>query len=70
MDADLQLSASRSLRRRRRSARSAGPHAVARRTLFMFTAECRGTQGVDDIVKTRTGQVLVVDTPAPGVGWP
>jgi len=28
------------------------------------------TEGVEDIVKARTGQVLVVDAPAPGVGWP
>jgi len=36
----------------------------------MLTAEWRGTQGVDDVIKTRTGQVLVVDAPAPGFGSP
>jgi sugar lactone lactonase YvrE len=41
-----------------------------RRTLFMLTAEWRGTQGVEDVVKARTGKVLVVDAPAPGAGWP
>jgi sugar lactone lactonase YvrE len=41
-----------------------------RRTLFMLTAEWRGTEAVDDVIKARTGQVLVVDAPAPGVGWP
>ena len=41
-----------------------------RRTLFMLTAEWHGTEGVDDAVKARTGQILVVDAPAPGVGWP
>jgi sugar lactone lactonase YvrE len=41
-----------------------------RRTLFMLTAEWRGTEGIEDVISARTGQVLVVDAPAPGVGWP
>lgn len=41
-----------------------------RRTLFMLTAEWQGTQGVDDVVNARTGQILTIDAPAPGVGWP
>jgi sugar lactone lactonase YvrE len=41
-----------------------------RRTLFMLTAEWRGTEGMDDVIEARTGQVLVADAPAPGVGWP
>ena len=41
-----------------------------RRTLFMLTAEWHGTEGMDDVIAARTGQVLVVDAPAPGVGWP
>jgi sugar lactone lactonase YvrE len=41
-----------------------------RRTLFMLTADWRGTEGVEDVVKARTGQVLVVDAPAAGLGWP
>jgi sugar lactone lactonase YvrE len=41
-----------------------------RRTLFMLTADWRGTEAVDDVIKARTGQVLVADAPAPGVGWP
>jgi sugar lactone lactonase YvrE len=41
-----------------------------RRTLFMATAEWRGTEAVDDVIKARTGQILVADAPAPGVGWP
>ena len=41
-----------------------------RRTLFMLTAEWRGTEAIEKVVKARTGQVLVVDAPAPGVGWP
>ncbi len=41
-----------------------------RRSLFMLTAEWHGTDGVEDVIKARTGQILVVDAPAPGVGWP
>jgi sugar lactone lactonase YvrE len=41
-----------------------------RRTLFMLTAQWQGTEGIDDVIKARTGQVLVTDAPAPGVGWP
>jgi sugar lactone lactonase YvrE len=41
-----------------------------RRTLFMLTADWHGTEGIEDVVKARTGQVLVADAPAPGVGWP
>jgi sugar lactone lactonase YvrE len=41
-----------------------------RRTLFMLTADWRGTEGIEDVVKARTGQILVVDAPAPGIGWP
>ena len=41
-----------------------------RRSLFMLAAEWRGTDGVESALAARTGQVLVVDAPAPGVGWP
>jgi sugar lactone lactonase YvrE len=41
-----------------------------RRTLFMLTAEWGGPEEVEDVVKARTGQVLVVEAPARGVGWP
>jgi sugar lactone lactonase YvrE len=41
-----------------------------RGTLFMVTAQWRGTEGIEDVVEARTGQVLVADAPAPGVGWP
>jgi sugar lactone lactonase YvrE len=41
-----------------------------RRTLFMMTAEWRGTEGIQDAIKARTGRVLVADAPSPGVGWP
>jgi sugar lactone lactonase YvrE len=41
-----------------------------RRTLFMLAADWRGPENVDEVVAARTGQVLVADAPAPGVGWP
>jgi sugar lactone lactonase YvrE len=41
-----------------------------RRTLFMLTADWRGTEGVENVIKGKTGEVLVVDAPARGVGWP
>jgi sugar lactone lactonase YvrE len=41
-----------------------------RQTLFMLTAEWRGTEGVENVITASTGQVLVADPPAPGVGWP
>ena len=41
-----------------------------RRSLFMLTADWRGTEGVEDVITATTGQVLVVEAPAPGVGWP
>jgi sugar lactone lactonase YvrE len=41
-----------------------------RRTLFMLTAQWQGTEGIDDIIKARTGRILVTDAPASGVGWP
>ena len=41
-----------------------------RRTLFMLAADWRGIQNVDEAVASRTGQVLITEAPAPGVGWP
>jgi sugar lactone lactonase YvrE len=41
-----------------------------RRTLFMLTAEWLGSEGVEATVRARTGQVLAVDVPTSGVGWP
>jgi sugar lactone lactonase YvrE len=41
-----------------------------RRTLFMLTAEWHGTGQMEDVIKARTGQVLVANAPAPGIGWP
>ena len=41
---------------------------VDRRTLFMVVREWRGPGSMAD--ETRTGQVLTVEAPAPGAGWP
>jgi len=41
---------------------------VDRRTLFMMAAEWRGVANMLD--EPRTGQVLTVQAPAPGAGWP
>jgi hypothetical protein len=41
-----------------------------RRTLFMLVADWRGIENVGDAIASRTGQVLIADAPAPGVGWP
>jgi sugar lactone lactonase YvrE len=39
-----------------------------RTTLFMVATQWRGTEGMTD--KSRTSQLLTVQAPAPGVGWP
>jgi sugar lactone lactonase YvrE len=41
-----------------------------RRTLFILAAEWGGFDKVSELVAKRTGQVLAVDAPAVGVGWP
>jgi sugar lactone lactonase YvrE len=41
-----------------------------RRTLFMLAAEWRGFERADEAIADRTGQVLVIDAPAAGTGWP
>jgi sugar lactone lactonase YvrE len=41
-----------------------------KRTLFMMTAEWRGPAHMAAMAEARTGQVLTVEAPAPGVGWP
>lgn len=41
---------------------------VDRRTLFMMAAEWGGSASMAS--GARTGQALVVDAPAPGIGWP
>ena len=41
-----------------------------RRTLFMVATEWRGMDKIPEVAQARTGQVLTVDAPATGVGWP
>jgi sugar lactone lactonase YvrE len=41
-----------------------------RRTLFMVVTEWRGMEKVAEVAQARTGQVLAIEAPAPGVGWP
>jgi sugar lactone lactonase YvrE len=41
-----------------------------RTMLFLLAADWRGTDQVAEVVAARTGQVLTVQAPAPGVGWP
>ena len=41
-----------------------------RRTLFMVVTEWRGMEKVAEVAQGRTGQVLAVEAPAPGIGWP
>jgi sugar lactone lactonase YvrE len=41
-----------------------------KRTLFLMAADWRGPANMAAIAEARTGQVLTVEAPAPGVGWP
>lgn len=41
-----------------------------RTTLFLLAAQWRGPEHVEEVVAARTGQVLTVPAPSPGVGWP
>jgi sugar lactone lactonase YvrE len=41
-----------------------------RRALFIVAAEWRGMEKIPEVVQARTGQLLMVDAPAPGAGWP
>jgi sugar lactone lactonase YvrE len=43
---------------------------MERRTLFIAAAEWRGIENVRAALAARTGQVLMVEAPAPGIGWP
>lgn len=40
------------------------------RTLFLIAAEWRGMDKIPDVARARTGQVLIIEAPVPGVGWP
>ncbi len=41
-----------------------------RKTLFLIAAEWRGMDQIPEVARARTGQVLALDAPAPGAGWP
>ena len=41
-----------------------------RRTLFLIATEWRGMENIPVVARARTGQVLIVEAPARGVGWP
>ena len=43
---------------------------VDKRTLFLVATEWRGMEKIPEVARARTGQVLTVEAPAPGVGWP
>ena len=44
-----------------------GPH---RRTLFIVATEWRGMEKAAEVALERTGQLLTIEAPAPGAGWP
>ena len=41
-----------------------------KRTLFLIATEWRGMENMSEVARERTGQVLSIEAPAPGVGWP
>src|SRR5215467_140371 len=41
-----------------------------RKTLFIVATEWRGMERIAEVALARTGQLLTVAAPAPGVGWP
>ena len=43
---------------------------TGRKTLFIIAAEWRGMEKIAEVAQARTGQVLTVEAPAPGAGWP
>jgi sugar lactone lactonase YvrE len=40
------------------------------RTLFLVATEWRGMENIPEVARARTGQVLTIEAPAQGVGWP
>jgi sugar lactone lactonase YvrE len=40
------------------------------KTLFPIATEWRGVEKIPEVARARTGQVLTIEAPAPGVGWP
>ena len=43
---------------------------MGNRTLFLIAAEWRGMENIPQVARARTGQVLTIEAPAAGVGWP
>jgi sugar lactone lactonase YvrE len=43
---------------------------TGKKTLFMITTEWRGMSQIPEVARARTGQVLIIEAPAPRVGWP
>lgn len=43
---------------------------VGRRTLFVLATEWLGMEKTSEVARARTGQLLAIEAPAPGVGWP
>jgi len=41
-----------------------------KKTLFMVATEWRGMNEIPEVARARTGQVLTINAPATGVGWP
>jgi len=41
-----------------------------KKMLFMVATEWRGMNEIPEVARARTGQVLTIDAPAVGVGWP
>jgi sugar lactone lactonase YvrE len=41
-----------------------------KKTLFIVATEWRGMDKVAEVAQARTGQVLTIEAPAPGAGWP
>jgi sugar lactone lactonase YvrE len=44
--------------------------AADKRTLFLIATEWRGMEKIPEVAQARTGRVLAIEAPAPGVGWP
>jgi len=42
---------------------------TGRKTLFLIATEWRGMDNIIEVARARTGQVLTIEAPAPGVGW-
>ena len=43
---------------------------AGRRTLFMVATEWRGMEKIPEVAQARTGRLLIIEAPAPHVGWP